>query len=259
LRLSERAIVYLEAIIQRFPKDHDIGSILQHLAVSQADLSEQYKQDDMDEPAEHFFELALDNLQKSIAVNDTALARIILAELYMTNDRTEEAVTELQLAKTLIGNRDEEAQIEADLASIAMASEHYDEAIEHFKRVAEINPNYNGVLINLGLAYRRLEKYDEAIAYYQRALEAYPNEIPIYAELGTIYLTTSQFDKALEIVEQGLSHRPDSAHLHALLAAIYLENGDRRHAQSELAEAERINPDLEVVQAVREMLHPKRK
>ncbi len=30
LQLSERAIVYLEDVIQRFPKDHDIGKILQH-------------------------------------------------------------------------------------------------------------------------------------------------------------------------------------------------------------------------------------
>jgi tetratricopeptide (TPR) repeat protein len=259
LGLSERAIVYLEAIIQRFPKDHDISNILQHLAVSQADLSENYKQDNIDELAEHFFELALDNLQKAIAINDTALAHIILAELFMTNDRKEEALAELQLARTLAENRDEEAQIEADLASIAMADEHYDEAIEHYKRVAEINPNYNGVLINLGLAYRRQENYDEAIAYYERALEAYPNEIPVYAELGTIYMTTRQLDKAVEIVEQGLRRLPNSAHLHALLAAVYAEKGERRRAQAELAEAERINPDLEVVQAVREMMHPKRK
>jgi len=259
LSLSERAIVYLEAITQRFPKDYDIGRILQLLAVSQADLSEQYKQDNMDVLAEHFFELAMDNLQKAIAINNTALAHIILAELYMTNNRKEEALAELQLARTLTDNRDEEAQIEADLASMAMVDEHYDEAIEHYKRVAEINPNYNGVLINLGLAYRRQEKYDEAIAYYQRALEANPDEVPVYAELGTIYMTTQQLDKAVEIVEQGLRHRPNSAHLHALLAAIYAEKGNRRRAQSELAEAERINPDLEVVQAVREMLHPKRK
>ncbi len=79
LRLSERAIVYLEAIIQRFPKDHDIGNILQLLAVSQADLSEQYKQDKMDVAAQHFFELAMDNLQKAIAANNTALAHLILA------------------------------------------------------------------------------------------------------------------------------------------------------------------------------------
>ena len=259
LGLSERAIVYLEAIIQRFPKDYDIGRILQLLAVSQADLSKQYREDNVDARAEHFYELARDNLQKAIAINNTALAHIILAELYMTNNRTEEALDELQLARTLTDNRDEEAQIEADLASMAMKDESYDEAIEHYKRVAEINPNYNGVLINLGLAYRRQGEYDEAITYYQRALEANPNEVPVYAELGTIYMTTRQLDKAVEIVEQGLRHRPNSAHLHALLAAIYAEKGNRRGAQLELAEAERINPDLEVVQAVRAMLHPKRK
>jgi tetratricopeptide (TPR) repeat protein len=259
LSLPERAIVYLEAIIQRFPKDYDINKILQLLAVSQADLAEQYKQDDMNELAEHFNEMAMDNLHKAIALNNTALAHIILAEMLMTNNRKEEAIAELDLAKTLSSNRDEEAQIEADLATMAMQDQKYDEAIEHYKRVAEINPNYNGVLINLGLAYRRQEKYDEAISYYQQSLEAYPNETPIYAELGTIYMTTQQFDKAIEIVEQGLRRRPDSPHLHALLAAIYSEKGDRRRAQAELAEAERINPDLEVVQAVRAMLHPKRK
>ena len=259
LQLSERAIVYLEGIIQHFPKDHDIGNILQHLGVSQAGLSGQYKQDNMDELSEHFFELALESLRKSIAVNNAALAHIILAELFMTNNREEEAVAELELAKTLTSDRDEEAQIEADLASIAMGHQNYDEAIARFKRVAEINPNYNGVWLNIGLAYRRQEKYDEAETYYQRAVEAQPNDFAAYAELGTLYIVKKQLDKALEIVEQGLRYHPNSAHLHALLAAIYSENGDRRRAQSELAEAERINPDLEVVQAMREMLHTKRK
>ncbi len=43
--------------------------------------------------------LAMENLQKAIAINNTALAHIILAELHMTNNRTEEAIAELQLAK----------------------------------------------------------------------------------------------------------------------------------------------------------------
>ena len=259
LQLSERAIVYLEGIIQHFPKALDIGHILQHLGVSQADLSEQYKQDGMNELSEHFYELAIESLRKSIAVSNAALAHIILAELLMTNDHEDEAIAELQLAMSLSSNRDEEAQIEADLASIAMIHQRFDEAITHFKRVAEINPNYNGVWLNIGLAYRRQEKFDEAETYYQRALEVQPNDFAVYAELGTLYMVTTQLVKALEIVEQGLRYHPNSAHLHALLAAISSENGDRRRAQSELAEAERINPDLEIVQAVREMLHPKRK
>jgi tetratricopeptide (TPR) repeat protein len=259
LQLSDRAIVYLEGIVQHFPKAYDIGDILRHLGVSQANLSEQYKQYDMNERSEHFFALALESLRKSITVDNAPLGHIILAELLMIRDQAEEAIAELQLARSLTSDKDEEAQIESDLANIAMMHQKYDEAISHFKRVAEINPNYDGIWLNIGLAYRRQENYDEAEAYYQRALEAQPDDIAACAELGTLYITTHQFDEALETVEQGLRYHPGSAHLHALLAAIHSEKGDRRQAQSALAEAERINPDLEIVQAMREMLYKKRK
>lgn len=259
LQLADRAIVYLESIVQHFPKAYDIGVMLRHLGIAQANLSQHYKQYDMNERSEHFFSLAVESLQKSIAVDNAPLGHIVLAELLMTRDQDEKAIAELQFAKSLTSDRDEEAQIESDLANIAMMRQKYDEAIAHFKRVAEINPNYKGIWLNIGLAYRRQQNYDEAEAYYQRALEAQPDDLPIYAELGTLYLATRQLDKALETIERGLRYHPNSAHLRALLAAIYLEKGDRRQAQAALVEAERINPDLEMVQAVREMLYKKRK
>ena len=259
LQLSDRAIVYLEGIVQHFPKAYDIGDILRRLGASQANLGQQYQQYDMNERSEQFFALALENMRKSLAVDNVALGHIILAELLMIRDQEEEAIAELQVAKSLTSDKDEEAQIESDLANIAMVHQKYDEAIAHLKRVAEINPNYKGIWLNIGLAYRRLKNYDEAESYYQRALEAQPEDIAVYAELGALYIATNQLDEALETVEQGLRYHPGSAHLRALLAAIYVEKGDRRQAQAALAEAERINPDLEIVQAVREMLYKKRK
>ncbi len=259
LQLTERAIVYLEGIVQHFPKAYNIGEMLRNLGALQANLSEQYKQLDMDERSEQFFALALESLHKSLAVDDAPLGHILLAELLMINDQAEEAIAELQLAKSLNSDKEVEAQIESDLANIAMMHQKYDEAIAHLKRVAEINPNYDGIWLNIGLAYRRQKNYDEAEAYYQRALEAQPGEIAVYAELGALYMARNQLDKALETVEQGLRYHPDSAHLRALLAAIYADKGDRRRAQAMLAEAERINPDLEIVQAVREILDKKRK
>ncbi len=213
----------------------------------------------MNDRSEHFFEVALESVRKSIAVDNTASGHIILAKLLMLRDQAEEAIAELQLAKSLTSNKDEEAQIEADLGNIAMMHQKYDEAIAHFKRVSEINPNYKGIWLNIGLAYRRQENYDLAEAYYHRALEAQPDDIAVYAELVPLYMATNHLDEALETVEQGLRYRPNSALLHALLAAIYSEKGDRRQAQAALAEAERINPDLEIVQAARDMLNKKRK
>jgi hypothetical protein len=38
------------------------------------------------------------------------------------------------------------------------------------------------------------------------------------------------------------------------MAMVYVEKKDRRRAQEYLSEAERLNPDLEIVQAIRELV-----
>jgi tetratricopeptide (TPR) repeat protein len=259
LGISERAIVYLEGIVQHFPKAYDIGKIFLHLGASQLALGEQYEQPGMDERSEHFLALAETSIRKAIAVDNAPLGHIMLAELLMTKDQEEEAVAELQLARSLTSNRDEEAQIEFDFASIAMQHQKFDEAVTHFMRIAEIDPNYEGIWLNTGLAYRKQQNYSEAEVYYKRALEAEPRDLAAYAELITLYITMEQPDKALGMVEQGLRYHPGSAHLRALQAAAYIDKNDRRRAQAALEEAERLNPNLEIVQAVRDMLHTKRK
>jgi tetratricopeptide (TPR) repeat protein len=259
LRLSERAIVYLEGLIQHFPKAYDIGTIFLQLAASQTDLAGQYEQLGMDERTKHFVEMADANIRKAIATDNAPIGHIMLAELLMNRRREEEAVAELQLAKSLTTDRVEEAQIEFHFAAIAMQQKKYNEALEHFKRVAEINPNYEGIWLNIGLASRQQGNFSEAEVYFKRALEAQSRDPLAYAELGALYLSTREANKALEIVEQGLRYNPGFANLHALLAAVYLDKGDRRRAQAALEEAERINPNLEIVQAVRDILQTKRK
>ena len=253
--LTERGIVYLEGIIHHFPKSYDIGNILRFLGASQTDLAQQFDRLEMPKRSQHFLELAEASLRQSIETDNTALGRMLLAELLMRLDRDEEAQAELQSARSLTGNRDEEAQIEFDLASIAMKQEKFDEAVSHFKQVAEINPNYDGIWLNIGVAYRRQKNYAEAEAYLKRALEAQPNDLAAYVELVNIYIFTRQTEKAYETVEQGLRYYPESAHLHALLATVYMDREDRRRAQAELEKAERINPELDIVQAVRDMFN----
>jgi tetratricopeptide (TPR) repeat protein len=80
-----------------------------------------------------------------------------------------------------------------------------------------------------------------------------------YSELGSIYMNTQRLPDAYKIVEQGISANPSSAHLKALLAAVLLEMGDRRRSRAMLEEAEQINPNLEIVQAVRQTLETKKK
>jgi tetratricopeptide (TPR) repeat protein len=137
--------------------------------------------------------------------------------------------------------------------------ERFSEAASHLERVAEINPNYAGIWFNVGYAYRVQKQYAEAEAFYKRAIEQQPDDMRSYSELGSIYMNTQRLPDAYKIVEQGISANPSSAHLKALLAAVLLEMGDRRRSRAMLEEAEQINPNLEIVQAVRQTLETKKK
>jgi len=103
------------------------------------------------------------------------------------------------------------------------------------------------------------QNYAEAEVYYKRAIEQQPNDIRPYSELGSVYMNTNRLPDAYKIVEQGVQADPSSAHLKVLLAGVLLEMGDRRRAWAMLEEAERINPNLEIVQAVRQTLDTKKK
>ncbi len=259
VRMVERAIVYAGDLADRFSNAHSYGEDLRRLGALQVALADQFVQYGMDERAEHFFELAAETLRNSLKAEDNSMGHILLGELHMQHNKYEDAIDQFELARPLVSNRDEEAQLEFDIASSLIQLKHFSEAASHLERVAEINPNYNGIWFNIGHAYSLQKNYTEAEAYYRRAIEQQPNDIRPYSELGSAYLDTNRLSDAHKIVEQGIQANPSSAHLKALQAGILNEMGEHRRARATLEEAERINPDLEIVQAMRQILAQKKK
>ena len=51
-----------------------------------------------------------------------------------------------------------------------------DEAIAHYSRAIEINPEFSEAFISLGLALTAQGKFDAAIIRYRRAIEIEPND-----------------------------------------------------------------------------------
>ena len=259
MRMFERALVYAEDMADRFSSLYTHGEDLRRLGAMQVALADQFVQFGMDERAEHFFDLADNTIRDSLVADESAIGHILLGELQMQQDAYEDAIVQFELARPLVRNRDEEAQLEFDLGSSLLQLERFSEGASHLERVAEINPNYAGIWFNVGYAYRIQEKYTEAETFYKRAIEQEPGDIRPYSELGSIYMNTNRLQDAYKIVEQGISANPSSAHLKALLAAVLLEMGDRRRSRAMLEEAERINPNLQTVQAVRQALETKKK
>jgi tetratricopeptide (TPR) repeat protein len=133
------------------------------------------------------------------------------------------------------------------------------EAIPHYQRVAEIDPNFPGIWFNLGFAQRLLGDFEQAETSYQHAVQAEPGDIRPYSELIAIAMNQGNKQKAHDIAEQGVKANPDSASLRALLASVLHEMGDLRGAEKQLAEAEAIDPNQEIVQSVRESLRTAKK
>ena len=257
----ERAATYADRLAQRFGQGR--SDILQRLGILQAALADWYRERDLTERAEHFYELAEATLSQSLALANSVAGHARLAEILLNHHtRLDEAETHLNLARELAANnenRTEEALVEVNLANLAIQREQPEQALQHFQRAAELNPSQPGIWFNIGMMQRILNRLDEAAATYRHAIEVEPQDARAYSELTAVYMNQNRYADARQILEQGIQAIPNSARLRALLATVYLENGERRRAQTMLDEAARLDPNSEIVQAVREIMNPAKK
>jgi tetratricopeptide (TPR) repeat protein len=254
----ERTQVYLDRLVQRFPNNRAEG--LRRLGATLTTVAYKYDLPELQPRQQHLLDRAETALQQAIDIDPTALNYTLLAELYLSQGRNDDAETLLLKAReTRPDNNDEAAVVEAGLGNIAMRRERMQEAIPHYQRVAELNPDFPGIWFNLGFAHRLLGNFEQAETCYQRAVQAEPGDIRPYSELIAIAMNQGDKQKAHDIAEQGVKANPDSASLRALLASVLQEMGDLRGAEKQLTEAEAIDPDQEIVQSVRESLRTAKK
>jgi len=253
----ERSLVYLERLAQRFPENR--GEVLRTLGATQLTQAYNDMNRGLQARAEQFLEIAEKSLREAINVDNVAVSHLLLAEMLLSQGRNDEAEAEYRLASSMPLNAQEEAAVEAGLGNIAMRRERVEEAIPHYQHVTALNPDYASIWFNLGFAHRLLGHLQEALEAYRRAIRQEPNDTRPYAEMTAIYMNNNEKPQARAIAEQGVRANPDSAELHALLASVLSEMGDQRAAQRELADAESINPDLEIVARVREQLQTAKK
>lgn len=254
LRKYERCAVYLEPLVQRFAEQR--GLSLRQIAAVQRELSKQYFEEGDDERAERFLELAEEALRESLAIEDSFEAHISIAELLIDkNEHLDEAEDHLLQAGALTTEPSDEAHIELHLGEISVEREQYEEALSHYQRVADIQPDYAESWLDIAETHRKLKNYEEAEANYKRAMELEPDNEDYYYILSQMYSENNQTSKAIETIEDGLSNNPDSSILNMYLALMYLESGDYRQAEIFLDKAESIDPEAPFVQAMRQILN----
>jgi tetratricopeptide (TPR) repeat protein len=118
-----------------------------------------------------------------------------------------------------------------------------DEAITHFNEALRIAPDYAEAHYSLGMTLAEEGKLQEAISYYSRALQARPNYAEVYNDLGVALARQGKLDEAISHHSKALQIRPDYPEAYNDLGIALARQGKSDEAISYYSRALQIKPD----------------
>jgi len=94
------------------------------------------------------------------------------------------------------------------------------EAVNEFKKVLEIDPNFNlksHVYNGIGVAYFNLKEYENALENFKKVEEIDPEFHEIHMRLGIIYISLNMKKEGVAELKKQLSISPENENLKQLI------------------------------------------
>ena len=89
-------------------------------------------------------------------------------------------------------------------AEILLQNKEYHEAIKLFDKVLEINPDYVGASVNLGISKTYLQEYESAIKNYENAITLDSLNTLSYFNIANNYAELEDFEKSIIFYNKAL-------------------------------------------------------
>jgi len=155
----------------------------------------------------------------------------------------------------------------------------YDEAVAHFEKALEVDPNFVLGLLNMGVTRQKQGRITEAMVFYKQAIKIKPNLPQAHIGLGLGLAAQREFEPAvmelreaarmdptdadsrrnlglvlaqmgrisegIDALQEALRLNPKSAETHNDLGIVLFATGKTRESITEFEEALRLNPSLE--------------
>jgi len=162
------------------------------------------------------------------------------AELMRTG-RTAEAVAHFQRSVELQPNN---VSAHSNLGDGLLQLGRGDEALAHYRQALELDPRDVAAQTNLGAALLQLGRIEEAVPHLQRALEANPGFAKARINLGTAYLQEGRTDEAVTQFNDALAAEPDNFSTLTDLGTAFAQKGQLERARAQFERALGIKPDF---------------
>jgi tetratricopeptide (TPR) repeat protein len=188
------------------------------------------------------YDLAEKELKSALVLNShDPFAHYYLATLYLDTARDKEAVEQLEPARTLLDNDPEHLYEMASaclrlnmggtalsiigdmekrstlnigqeykLAVLLSGQRMYPEAVDRFKQIVQMQPDFWGSRYDLSIALVNADRPAEAVAILQPLSEKHPADPNILTLLGLAYEATGNTSKALDSYEAAVRAEPEN-------------------------------------------------
>lgn len=175
------------------------------------------------------------DLVKSIELDPKLEASyLLLAQLYVSTNRTEQAVARLQAFTK--DNTSVPALME--LAMLQQRQKHFPEARDAYEKVVNVAPNAVLALNNLAVLYaEQFGQIDKAYDLAKQAKDAAPADAHIADTLGWIAFKKGDYRNALPLLQQSATKLEDNPEIQYHLGLTQYMLGDEEAARSTLQKA----------------------
>ncbi len=119
----------------------------------------------------------------------------------------------------------------------------YDMAKKLYKKAININPELRKAYYNLGYVNYINKDYDQAREYFHKFLEFEPQHVQVHSFMSKMAFRENNLEKALEWNHKILEFEPESAEAYFNLGNYLLQNGDTTQAVEYFEKSISINPN----------------
>ncbi|MGV2436028.1 MAG UNVERIFIED_CONTAM: tetratricopeptide repeat protein [Anaerolineae bacterium] len=118
----------------------------------------------------------------------------------------------------------------------------YEDAIEVYGKVLDIDENHLDAINNLAYSYSNLGERDKAIELLRKGIKVEPNKDSFWYHLAIQYKEQGNFERAFEIYEEALALIPESSDLNYHYGVTLAESGNYAKALEKYNRALELDP-----------------
>ncbi len=146
------------------------------------------------------------------------------------------------------------ADMFSELGLVHFYSNHWDKAIEYFKKTIKENPKHVLAHARLGLSYSNKGKYRKAVRFCKKAIKLDPRSVTAHDHLGYVYYQHKSYENAIKSFQNALDIKPDNEGAYLHLGNTYAAMNEFGKAKECYKKAIEINPESAAASNARSQL-----